>query len=113
MPDAARRLEPHAARFLELREQLIRILGAQTVDLLIERAAVEITPTYPEMSLIVVDAGRFDLRPVEAAMESRSDEQVSAAFEALTGVVLLILARLLGKEVATRLVRNGASGTGG
>ncbi|HEX5419133.1 MAG TPA: hypothetical protein VFY39_03970 [Gammaproteobacteria bacterium] len=88
------------------------ILGAKTVDLIIERAAVEIDGAYPEMRLIRITDDTVDLEQFEAAIETKTDDQIRAAFEALSGVVMLILARLLGKEVATRLVHNDALGGG-
>ena len=89
--------------FVELREQLVRILGTTTVDLIIERAAVEVIHTYPAMALIGLTGHVVQFAAADAALEGKSDAEVSAAFGALQGVMLLILARLLGKEMTARL----------
>ncbi|MBF6600038.1 MAG: hypothetical protein IVW36_05975 [Dehalococcoidia bacterium] len=109
MADTSGSIESYAARFRELRAQLVPILGATTVDLIIERAAVEIDGVYPEMKLLRIADHAIDLEAFEVAMEGKTDAQIRAAFDALSGVVMLILARLLGKEVATRLVHNGGT----
>jgi hypothetical protein len=95
--------ERHRDDFLRLREQLIRSLGVHTVDLIIERGAAEISPTYPSMALIRCNDFEVDFGDVAAAMEGKSEDEIRAAFTALNGVLLLILARLLGKENALRL----------
>jgi hypothetical protein len=96
-------VEYHKIAFLQLREQLVRILGVQTVDLIIERGAAEISPTFPAMGLIRFDDFDINLDAVVAALEGTSEAEVRAAFSALNGVILLILARLLGRENALRL----------
>jgi len=96
-------LEQCKAEFGELREQLVRSLGTTTVDLVIERAAIEIIHTYPAMALIRLDGHAPHFEAMDAALEGTSDGEVSAAFGALRGVILLILARLLGKEMTARI----------
>jgi hypothetical protein len=96
-------VELHRHAFLRLREQLVRILGVQTVDLIIERGAAEISPAFPAMSLMRFVESEVNLDAVVAALDGKSEPEVRAAFDALNGVILLILARLLGKEVALRM----------
>lgn len=103
MAETENTIQSHAAAFMQLREQLIRILGVQTVDLIIERGAAEISPTFPAMGMIRFDNLEVDLDPVVAALDGASEAEVRAAFSALNGVILLILARLLGRENALRL----------
>ena len=100
------------AALIAQREQLIRILGTMTVDLIIQRAALEIILTYPAMALIGLNehTPRFD--QMDAALEGKTDDEVRAAFDALTEVISLIIARLMGKEIAGRLFRqDGARGS--
>lgn len=103
MAEAENRVEFHRAAFLQLREQLVRILGVVMVDLIIERGAAEISPSFPAMGLIRFENSEVDLGAVLAALQGKTEEEVRAAFTALNGVILLILARLLGKENALRL----------
>lgn len=98
----------HEVAFVELREKLIRTLGTQTVDLIIERASVEIAQTYPAMALIrPAKGGDIDFSEMEAALGAESESQIRAQFAALQGVILLVLARLLGKEIVLRLTEGG------
>jgi hypothetical protein len=90
-------LERNAAAFIDMREQLIRQLGIHSVDLIIERSAAEISATYPAMGLISMGDSGVDFE------DGEGDAEVDAAFSALNGVILLILARLLGKASALRM----------
>jgi hypothetical protein len=86
-----------------LREQLARVLGIQTVDLLIERARTEISEAHPVLR-------RFSVRDLEQGFDPERQEvnwtEFSAALGALTAVMVLILARLLGKQVADSIARD-------
>jgi hypothetical protein len=96
-------VELHRHAFLQLREQLVRILGVQTVDLIIERGAAEISPAFPAMGLLRFEKSEVNLDAVVAALDGKSEPEVRPAFDALNGVILLVLARLLGKENALRM----------
>jgi hypothetical protein len=93
----------HETAFRELREQLIRVLGAPTVNRMIERSATEISAVHSGMASLrcVDDDIKFD--GVRRAFAEASDEEIRDAFAALNGVLLLIVARILGKELARRL----------
>jgi hypothetical protein len=110
MAGTSQRLAPYRARLLDLQAQLVHILGTKTVHALFDRAVIEIRQTYPEMALLRANDRGLNLEAVEDALEPKSDEYIRSAFEALTGVVLLILARLLGKEVAGRLLAGEDNG---
>lgn len=87
-----------------MREQLARILGTAAVDMMIERAALEVVHTYPAMSMIRPGEHALDFEVMDAALEANSDEEVRAAFAALSGVIVLIMARLVGKDATARLL---------
>jgi hypothetical protein len=91
------------AEFLRLREQMASILGMPTVDMLIDRSATEIRAAHPLVRAISVEDGELNLESLDFAFSGASPEEARAAANALTGVMLLVLARLLGRRVAHSL----------
>ena len=86
--------------FLTLREDMARVLGLQTVDLLIDRGVTEIAEAYPVVKAVSVVGGELNVASLEDAFFNSSADEANAALSALTAVMLLIMARLLGKRVA-------------
>src|SRR4051812_29713460 len=80
-----------------------RILGVQTVDMLIDRSVTEIRAAHPIVRAITVEGGELKLDSLDLAFDNVSYEAAQAANNALTGVMLVVLARLLGKRVAHSL----------
>jgi hypothetical protein len=89
--------------FLRLRDELAQVLGAPTVDMLIDRGITEIRAAHPIVAAIAIDRGHLDPASLDTAFVGASPEQVQTAMNALTAVMLLILARLMGKGLAHRL----------
>lgn len=89
--------------FLDLREQMARVLGLQTVDMLIDRSATEIRAAHPMVRNFTVIAGELSLESVDLAFENVSREEAAVAVKAMTGVMLVVLARLLGRRIAHSL----------
>jgi hypothetical protein len=103
------KIRHHEASLTELRKQLIRTLGVDAVDLVMKRAIFELCNTHPSMSLIRCEDDELSFDALDPAFAHASDEEVDAAFEALNGVMLLVIARILGREIAARLARGFAS----
>jgi hypothetical protein len=95
--------EYYENQFKDLRERLIRVLGAPTVNRLVERAVTEITRAHPTMAALRSEDDRLVFDEVKRDMAGASPEVIRDAFMALAGVLLLLVARLLGREIATRL----------
>ena len=89
--------------FLETCDRLIRVLGSPTVNRLLDRAVTEIGAAHPSVSAIHLDDDKIDVTGLRRALADASPEQVRDTFTALNGVLLLLVARLLGREVAQRL----------
>lgn len=94
---------PHAARLATLWERMVRAIGIHTVNVLIERAIWETSEAYPDLTLIERTDDGLAFDAVEAAYAGRPEAEISAAFSSLYTELSLILARLLGKEMAQRL----------
>ena len=102
MPEGNRR-DDEERGFRELREKLIRILGVPTVNRLIDRAVLEIGRVHPAMTFLRCDGDEIRFDDVRQAFAESSDADVRAGYTALNGVLLLLVARLLGREIALRL----------
>jgi hypothetical protein len=103
MPQAQNPLAPYEDRLLDLRERMIRTIGVHTVNVLMERAIWEAARQYPELSLIERTGEGLSFAALERAYADRPQQEIADAFSDLTSELLLILARLLGKEMAQRL----------
>jgi hypothetical protein len=94
--------EAYAARFADLRHRLVETLGGDTVDLVLERAVREAAQVYPGFRLTGPDGARH-LEYEPDTLAEHSDEFVRNAYSALYAAMLIILARILGREIAVRL----------
>jgi hypothetical protein len=90
-------------KFVELRERLIRVLGVPTVNRLIDRAVAEISRPHPAMATLRCEDDVMVFAGVKAALADAPPEEMRDAFMALAGVLVLLVARLLGREIASRL----------
>jgi hypothetical protein len=97
------RFEFYETSFSELRERLIRVLGSPTVNRLIDRAVVEMAQAHPQMSSLQCEDDDIFFEEVRRAYTGSADEDVRDGFMALSGTLLLLVARLLGREIAERL----------
>ena len=89
--------------FLRTRERLIRVLGAPTVDCIVARAVREIEHAHPAIGSLTCHDHEVDLAGVREALASAREDEVRDTYNALNGVLIVIVARLLGREVAARL----------
>lgn len=90
-------------QFLDLHERLIRILGVLTVNRLLHRACVEIGRAHPAVLKIRCDEDSISMDGLNDELAGASDEEIRETFQRLNAVLLLLVARLLGNEVARRL----------
>jgi hypothetical protein len=67
------------------------------------RALVEASGVYPALGLVRIDEEGVSFDDADAAFSEQTLDQQQAAFSALYGVTIVILARLVGGEVAVRL----------
>lgn len=103
MPEPGNRLSVYEQRLLDLRERMIRTIGIHTVNVLMERAIWEASQKHPELALIERTDETLSFTRLEQVYAGRPEQEISEAFEDLNAELLLILARLLGREMAQRL----------
>jgi len=93
-------------QFVELRERLVRILGLPTVNRLVERAVAEIARAHPAVAKLRITGDDLDFSEMRIALEQTDGADARGTFNALNGVLLLLVARLLGREIAERLTED-------
>lgn len=93
-------LDWHQARLTALWEQLVHTLGVHSVNVLLDRAIWQAAQQYPDLAHIQYsDRGlSFD------ALAGRRVDFANEAFDALYHEMVLVLARLLGQDMARRLL---------
>ena len=77
-------------------------LGLHTVRVLVDRAIWQAAQRHPDLALIHHDDSGLIFAALEQSHATRPPEEIEAAFDDLSAEVLLILARLLGREMAER-----------
>jgi hypothetical protein len=90
-------------RFSDLRARLVESLGSDTVDLVLERGVREVAGIYPGFRLSIDNSGYLRLDWEADPVASHSQEFIRNAYSALYAAMLVILARILGREIAVRL----------
>lgn len=105
MEQRQRKLAPHEARLMPLRERMVRSLGIHTVNVLLERAIWETSRRHPALALLQRTDDGVSFDALEKRYADAPQEDIDRAFNDLYSEMLLILARLLGKEMAQRLAQ--------
>ncbi len=103
MPQSEDLLAPYEARLVDLWERMVRTIGIHTVNVLFDRAVWEASQQHPELALIEHDDNGLVFEALNRSFADKPEGEIAAAFNDLTSELLLILARLLGKEMAQRL----------
>jgi hypothetical protein len=90
-------------RLVALWERLVTTFGAPTVRVLLDRAIWQTAQRHPDLGLIEHDDAGLSFEALEKRIASRPQDEIEAAVKDLCAELLLILARLLGGEMAQRL----------
>jgi hypothetical protein len=98
-------LEAAEARLIELRERMIQSIGVHTVNVLIDRAIWEASRKHPALALIEHDEAGLSFDALNARYGNQDTSDLVAGFEDLTAELLMILTRLLGRDIAHRLAQ--------
>src|SRR5947208_15928395 len=95
------RIVLYEERLISLWERLVTTLGIHTVRVLLARALWQTAQRHPELALIQLDDAGLSFDALEKSPAAWP--QGEAAFNDLFSELLLLLARLLGRETAQRL----------
>jgi hypothetical protein len=97
------RMGHYEERLLCLRERLVTTLSIHTVRVLLARAIWQTAQRHPELAHIHFDDANLTFDAVVQSYATRPQAEIEAAFNDLCAELLLLLARLLGREMAQRL----------
>jgi hypothetical protein len=100
MNHGQKNLDHHQARLVDLWERMVQTLGVYTVNVLLDRAIWQVSQQYPDLTQIQYGNTGISF----AALADVSPQPPGAAYEALYDEMLLIMARLLGRDMARRLI---------
>ena len=92
----------HQERMGWLWHRLVTTLGIHTARVLLDRALWQTAQRHPDIALIHHDDAGLCFEALEMRYAIRPPEEIEAAFGDLNAELLLILARLLGGEMAHR-----------
>src|SRR2546423_6272545 len=95
-------------RQLFLWEPFVMSSGISTVRVRLDRAIGQTAQRSPDIALIVHNSG-LSFEALEQRYATRPREEIEAAFNDLVAEMLLVLARLLGREMAQRVAEDFAS----
>ena len=87
-------------RLVSLWARLVRTLGIHTARVLLERAIGQTAQRHPDIALLQHDDGDLTFEALETRYATRPHEEIEAAFRDLSIELRLVLARLLGREMA-------------
>ena len=93
-------LAVYEERLVSLWERLVTTLGIHTVRVLLARAIWQTAQRHPDIALLQHNDGGLTFEALETRYATQSHEEIEAAFHDLSTELRLILARLLGWEMA-------------
>jgi hypothetical protein len=90
-------------RLVSLWERLVTTLGIHTARVLLARAIWQTAQRHPDIALLQHDDGGLTFEALETRYATRPHEDIEAAFHDLSTELRLVLARLLGREMAQQI----------
>jgi hypothetical protein len=102
------RLALYEARLVRLWHILVTTLGIHTVHVLLDRAVWQTAQRHPDIALLQHGDSGLSFEALERSYATQSQEEFEAAFNDLLTEMLLILTRLLDREMAQGLAAERA-----
>ena len=90
-------------RLVSLWPTVVTTLGIHTARVLLARAIWQTAQRHPDIALIRHDDAGLCFDALETIYATRPQREIEAAFGDLTAELLLVLDRLLGREMARQL----------
>jgi predicted O-methyltransferase YrrM len=90
-------------RLVSLWHRLVTTLGIHTARVLLARAIWQTAQRHPDIALIHHDDAGLTFDALETSYATRPQKEIDAAFSDLTAELLLLLDRLLGREMAQQI----------
>ena len=90
-------------RLVSLWHRLVTTLGIHTARVVLARAIWQTAQRHPDIALIRHDDAGLTFDAFQARYATRPQREIEAAFSDLTAELLLILDRLVGREMAQQI----------
>jgi hypothetical protein len=90
-------------RLVSLWHRLVTTLGIHTARVVLARAIGQTAQRHPDIALIRHDDAGLTFDALETRYATRPQREIEAAFSDLTAELLLIVDRLLGREMAQQI----------
>jgi hypothetical protein len=90
-------------RLNSLWHRLVTTLGIHTARVLLVRALWQTAQRHPDIALIRHDDAGLTFDALETRYATRPQKEIEAAFSDLTAELLLVLDRLMGREMAQQI----------
>jgi hypothetical protein len=90
-------------RLNSLWHRLVTTLGIHTARVLLVRAIWQTAQRHPDIALIRHDDAGLTFDALETRYATRPQKEIETAFSDLTAELLLVLDRLMGREMAQQL----------
>jgi hypothetical protein len=90
-------------RLVSLWHRLVTTLGIHTARVLLARAIWQTAQRHPDIALIRLDDAGLTFDALEEKYATRPQPEIEAALSDLTAELLLVLDRLLGREMAQQI----------
>jgi hypothetical protein len=99
-------IDRYEERLASLWERLVTTLGIHTARVLLDRALWQTAQRHRDLALLHHDDGGLCFEALEQSYATRPQEEIATSFDDLSAEMLLLLARLLGREMAQRLAED-------
>jgi hypothetical protein len=90
-------------RLASFQDRVAATLGSHTARVLLDRAIWQAAQCHPALDLIHHDDSGLSFEALETSCATRPEEEIAVAFNDLVTEMLLILSRLLGRDIAERI----------
>jgi hypothetical protein len=103
LPYSLDRLALYEERLASFQDRLVATVGSHTARVLLDRAIWQAAQCHPALDLIHHDDSGLSFEALEKSCATRPEEEIAVAFNDLVTEMLLILSRLLGRDIAERI----------
>ena len=103
LPYSLESLALYEEKLASFHDRLVATFGSHTARVLLDRAVWQAAQSHPALDLIHHHDSGLNFEALEKSYATRPEEEIAVAFNDLAAELLLILARLLGRDIAERL----------
>ena len=103
LPYSLESLALYEEKLASFHDRLVATFGSHTARVLLDRAVWQAAQCHPALDLIHHHDSGLNFEALEKSYATRPEEEIAVAFNDLAAELLLILARLLGRDIVERI----------